>query len=146
MITLYRVFLVAMTVMTGLMLPEAIKLPRDAQYTIGPGFMPIIMIGLIMFCCIALLILDFVKKNDAKVKKEAYVRLLAYILGTALLVFCMEKVGIALSVFVYLFCMSKFVEKHDWVSSLKTALITTIVIYLIFHTWLKVPMTICNFF
>lgn len=146
MITLYRVFLVAMTAMTGLMLPEAIKLPRDAQYTIGPGFMPIIMIGLIMFCCIALLILDFVKKNDAKVKKEAYVRLLAYILGTALLVFCMEKVGIALSVFVYLFCMSKFVEKHDWVSSLKTALITTIVIYLIFHTWLKVPMTICNFF
>ena len=146
MITLYRVFLVAMTAMTGLMLPEAIKLPRDAQYTIGPGFMPIIMIGLIMFCCIALLILDFVKKNDAKVKKEAYVRLLAYILGTALLVFCMEKVGIALSVFVYLFCMSKFVEKHDWVSSLKTALITTIVIYLIFHAWLKVPMTICNFF
>lgn len=146
MITLYRVFLVAMTVMTGLMLPEAIKLPRDAQYTIGPGFMPIIMIGLIMFCCVALLILDFAKKNDAKVKKDAYVRLLAYILGTALLVFCMEKVGIALSVFVYLFCMSKFVEKHDWVSSLKTALITTIVIYLIFHTWLKVPMTICNFF
>lgn len=146
MITLYRVFLVAMTVMTGLMLPEAIKLPRDAQYTIGPGFMPIIMIGLIMFCCIALFILDLIKKNDAKVKKDAYVRLLAYILGTALLVFCMEKVGIALSVFVYLFCMSKFVEKHDLVSSLKTALITTIVIYLIFHTWLKVPMTICNFF
>ena len=45
MITMYRVFLVIMAVIAGLMMPEALALPKDAQYTIGPGFLPSIMLG-----------------------------------------------------------------------------------------------------
>ena len=146
MITLYRAFLVLMIVMSALMMPEAIALPRDAEYTIGPGFLPLIMLGAIIVCCALLLIFDLKRKSDAKVKKDAYLRLILYILATILLVLGMQYVGIALSVLVYLFCISFFVEKHDLVSSIKVSVITTVVIYLIFHTWLNVPMTICNFF
>ena len=45
MITLYRAFLLLVTILTALMIPEASRLPTDSQYTIGPGFMPIVMIG-----------------------------------------------------------------------------------------------------
>ena len=104
------------------------------------------MLGAIIVCCALLLIFDQKSKSDAKVKKDAYLRLILYILATILLVLGMQYVGIALSVLVYLFCISFFVEKHDLVSSIKVSVITTVVIYLIFHTWLNVPMTICNFF
>ena len=146
MITLYRAFLGIMIVISALMMPEAIKLPRDAEYTIGPGFLPLIMLGAIIACCALLLIFDFKSKSTARIKKEAYLRLISYILATALLVLGMQHIGIALSVLVYLFCISFFVEKHDLVSSIKVSVITTVLIYLIFHTWLNVPMSICNFF
>lgn len=146
MITLYRAFLVIMIVISALMMPEAFALPRDAEYTIGPGFLPIIMLALIIFCCLVLLILDLKKKSDAHVRKDSYVRLCLYILSSVLLVLGMEHVGIALSLLVYLFCVSFFVEKHGLIPSAKVSIITTVVIYLIFHTWLDVPMTICNFF
>ena len=103
MITLYRAFLVLMIVMSALMMPEAIALPRDAEYTIGPGFLPLIMLGVIIVCCALLLIFDLKSKSDAKVKKDAYLRLILYILATILLVLGMQYVGIALSVLVYLF-------------------------------------------
>lgn len=146
MITLYRVFLVIMIVMSALMMPEAFDLPRDAEYTIGPGFLPIIMLSCIILCCLVLLILDIKNKSNAKVRKDSYLRLTLYILASVLLVLGMQYVGIALSLLVYLFCISYFVEKHGLVPSLKVSVITTLVIYLIFHTWLSVPMTICNFF
>ena len=72
-------------------------------------------------------------------------RLLLYLLATALLVLGMQYVGIAVSLFVYLLLVPWLVEKHTFLSSLKLAGVTTLVIYLIFHVWLKVPMTILNF-
>lgn len=145
MITLYRVFLVFLIALSAYMLPEAMSLPQDSQYTIGPGFLPIIMLSVIVVCCIALLIFDFIKKNSAGVKKDAYIRLILYIVSTALLAICMEKIGIAISVLVYLFCIAYFVEKHPLLSCIKVSVTTTVLVYLIFHTWLGVPMTICNF-
>ena len=145
MITLYRVFLIVLAVLVALMIPEATRLPTDSQYTIGPGFMPIVMIVIIIACCVALLILDFVHKSEAHVKKDAYKRLLLYALATALLVLGMEHVGIAVSLFVYLLLVPWLIEKHTFLSSLKLAAVTTVIIYLIFHVWLKVPMTILNF-
>jgi hypothetical protein len=145
MITLYRAFLLLVMILTALMIPEASRLPTDSQYTIGPGFMPIVMIGITIVCCVALLIMDFIHKSDAHVKRDAYKRLLLYLLATALLVLGMRYVGIAVSLFVYLLLVPWLVEKHTFLSSLKLAGVTTLVIYLIFHVWLKVPMTILNF-
>lgn len=146
MITLYRIFLVLMAAVAGLMMPEAMGLPKDSQYTIGPGFLPLIMLGATIVCCIVLLILDLRDKTDATVKKESIPKMVLYILATVLLIFCMEHVGIILSVVVYIFSITFFVEKHPLLTSAKVALITGILIYLIFHTWLQVPMSICNFF
>jgi len=38
------------------------------------------------------------------------------------------------------------VEKHSPITAIKVSLITSALIYAIFHIWLKVPMSICNFF
>ena len=145
MITLYRVFLLLLAILAGLMIPEASRLPTDSQYTIGPGFMPIVMIGVIMVCSVALLILDFIHKSEAHVRKDAYKRLLLYALATALFVLGMEYVGIVVSLFAYLLLVPWLVEKHTFLSSLKFAGITVAIVYLIFHVWLKVPMTILNY-
>lgn len=142
MITIYRVFLVLLGVIAGLMMPEALKLPRDAQYTIGPGFLPTIMLGVIIACCVALLIIDFIKKSDYKIEKSAGLRLILYAISTVLLVLGMEYVGIVVSVAVYIFCVTFFIEKHSAFSAVKVAIITAAFIYLIFHVWLKVPMSV----
>ena len=52
MLTMYRAFLVIMAVIAGLMMPEALALPKDAQYTIGPGFLPSIMLGATIVACL----------------------------------------------------------------------------------------------
>ena len=146
MITLYRVFLVLMAAIAAFMMPEAMGLPRDSQYTIGPGFLPLIMLGLTIVCCVILLLLDLREKSSATVKKESIPKMVLYILATGLLIFCMEHVGIVLSVAVYIFCITFFVEKHPPLTAAKVAIITSALIYGIFHVWLKVPMSICNFF
>ena len=145
MITMYRVFLVFMGALSVFMLPEAMSLPKDSQYTIGPGFLPSIMLGAILVCCVILFIADLRNKNTSSIDKNAYGRLLLYLLATVLLIICMEHVGIILSVIVYIFCVIFFIERNGVASALKVSLITGIGIYLIFHTWLQVPMTICNF-
>ena len=146
MITLYRAFLVLLTLVASLMMPEALGLPKDSQYTIGPGFLPLIMLGATIVCCVILLLLDLKDKTDATVKKESIPKMLLYIMATGLLIFCMEHVGIILSVAVYIFSIIFFVEKHPPLTALNVSLITSVLIYAIFHIWLKVPMTICNFF
>ena len=146
MITLYRAFLVLLALVASLMMPEALALPKDSQYTIGPGFLPLIMLGATIVCCVILLLLDLKDKTDATVKKESIPKMLLYIMATGLLIFCMEHVGIILSVAVYIFSIIFFVEKHPPLTALKVSLITSVLIYAIFHIWLKVPMTICNFF
>ena len=122
---MYRAFLVIMAVIAGLMMPEALALPKDAQYTIGPGFLPSIMLGATIVACLILLALDIRSKTDAKIEGNA---------------------GIILSVIVYIFCVIFFIEKNSALSAAKVALVTGTGIYLIFHTWLQVPMSICNFF
>lgn len=146
MITLYRVFLVFMAVVAGCMMPEAMGLPRDSQYTIGPGFLPMIMLGLTIACCVVLLLFDLREKSNATVKKESIPKMLLYILATGLLIFCMEHVGIIVSVAVYIFCIVFFVEKHPIFTAIKVSIVTSALIYGIFHVWLQVPMSICNFF
>ena len=85
MITLYRVFLVLMAAIAAFMMPEAMGLPRDSQYTIGPGFLPLIMLGLTIVCCVILLLLDLREKSSATVKKESIPKMVLYILATGLL-------------------------------------------------------------
>lgn len=142
MITIYRVFLVLLGTIAGLMMPEARRLPADSQYTIGPGFLPTIMLSLIIVCCVALLILDFIKKFDCKIEKSSGIRLILYAIATILLVFGMEYAGIIFSVAVYIFLVTFFIEKNKCFTSIKVAVITSAFIYLIFHVWLKVPMTV----
>ena len=146
MITLYRAFLVLMAVGSALMMPEAMSLPKDSQYTIGPGFLPLIMLGTTIASCVVLLLFDLRDKSKASVKKDSIPKLLMYVIGTALLIFCMEKVGIVVSVAAFIFCITAFVEKHPIFTAAKVAIITSGLIYAIFHVWLKVPMSICNFF
>ena len=146
MITLYRAFLVLLGLVAGLMMPEALGLPKDSQYTIGPGFLPLIMLGATIVCCVILLLLDLKDKTNATVKKDSIPKMLLYIMATGLLIFCMEHVGIVVSVALYIFSIIFFVEKHPVLTALKVSAITSALIYGIFHVWLKVPMTICNFF
>lgn len=136
---MYRAFLVIMAVIAGLMMPEALALPKDAQYTIGPGFLPSIMLGATIVACLILLALDIRSKTDAKIEGNAVPRLVLYVISTALLIFAMEHVGIILSVIVYIFCVIFFIEKNSALSAAKVALVTGTGIYLIFHTWLRFP-------
>ena len=145
MITMYRVFLVLMTGIAAFMIPEALALPSDSKYTIGPGFLPTIMLGLVIVTCL-LLVMDLRNKVDYVIEKDAGIRLVLYILATVLLILGMEHIGIIVSVIVYIFCVLFFVEKIKLFPSAKVSVLTGVIIYLLFHTWLQVPMTICNFF
>ena len=146
MITLYRVFLVLMAGISAFMMPEAMGLPKDSQYTIGPGFLPMIMLGASIVCCVVLLLFDLRDKSKATVKKESIPKMLMYVIATAALIFCMEHVGIVVSVAVYIFAITAFVEKHPIINAAKVSIVTSALIYGIFHVWLQVPMSICNFF
>lgn len=145
-LTFYRITLAVFILLAGLMLPEATHMPLSSQYTIGPGFLPTIMLVAIMGFALILLIKDFISKPlDSDIAQGGPKRLLIYFLATVLFVLGMQFIGIVFSIVAFLFLLIYFQEKYSLWTAAKASLVTGIIIYLVFHTWLGIPITILNF-
>jgi putative tricarboxylic transport membrane protein len=62
-----------------------------------------------------------------------FIILLAYTLG-------LEKAGFAVSTFLLMLLLLKTIEPQSWMKSLLFSFTVVFISYIIFHTWLKVPL------
>lgn len=139
-----RLFLLVMALISGVMLFSAIGWPLKTQYTIGPGFLPVVMLCGVIACCVILFFFDK-STPDVSLNKRQLIRLGLYFAGLVAMIFLMEHFGIIASVALFTFYIIFWVEKNSLFDSLKVSLTTTVVVWAIFDLWLNIPITIFNF-
>ena len=126
-----RLFLLAMALISGFLLSQSLSWPLQSQYTIGPGFLPTVMLDK--------------STADIHLSKRALTRLGLYLVGLVAFVLLMEHLGIISSVAVFTFYIIFAVERHPLLEGLGVALATAAVVWAIFGLWLNIPITIFNF-
>jgi hypothetical protein len=119
----------------------AIRMPLWEGFAPQSGFMPlwygIILVGLTTTAVINL----FRQKEDAKAEDPIGKPLI--VLGVfAAGIAGLEPMGFCPAIFLMLLFMFAFVERLPIISSVLVAAGTTAVLFLIFHTWLKVGVPI----
>ena len=139
-----RLFLLVVALISGFLLSQALGWPLQSQYTIGPGFLPIVMLTIIIVCCVLLFIFDK-STADIHLSKRALIRICLYLVGLIVFVILMERMGIISSVALFTFYIVCVVEKNSWFYGLEIGLITAFVVWAIFGLWLNIPITIFNF-
>lgn len=139
-----RLFLLVMALLSGVMLSTAIGWPLKTQYTIGPGFLPVVMLCAVITCCVILFFFDK-STPDVSLNKRQLIRLGLYFAGLVAMIFLMEHFGIIASVALFTFYIVFWVEKNSLFDGLKVALTTTLVVWAIFDLWLDIPITIFKF-
>lgn len=139
-----RIFLLVTAAISGTLLSIALGWPLQSQYTIGPGFLPIVMLSIILICCVVLFFTDR-STPDIVLSKRALLRMVSYFAGLIVMIVLMEYLGIISSVALFTFYIVFWVEKNPLIEGLKVALITAVVVWAIFGLWLKIPITIFNF-
>lgn len=139
-----RLFLLAVALISGFLLFQAMGWPLQSQYTIGPGFLPAVMLVVIIVCCVLLFIFDK-STADIHLSKRALVRLGLYLVGLVAFILLMQHLGIISSVAIFTFYIVFAVERHSWLEGVEVALATAFVVWAIFGLWLNIPITIFNF-
>jgi len=119
----------------------------------GPGFIPTIL-GLVMIVLSALYLVPQILRGTARGnaggagsgKQEGSGgsiiprKSLAILVGLALFVLAFKPLGFLLTSISLLFAMFRITGYRNWAWSLGVAVISTAISYLLFVTWLKVPL------
>ena len=134
-------FVVGICVYVGITAMGYPEKPLSVGY--GPGFYPLILVGLILALCLVLLLQTIfskkVEEEQVKSMDWATLRKPALFLGIMILFTVLLKVvGLWLDIFIFLFCAMTVMELPPK-KAILPATITSTVVYLIFAVLLKVP-------
>ena len=120
-----------------------LDLKANPLVPIGPGFYPRIVLGLAAALAAALVVFDLLKKEKAATASGANY-------GMVLLVFAvfgvyavlMPGLGYRIATFIFVLALQPLIEPpkgaKGWLKVLATALITTVVTYILFERYLQV--------
>jgi putative tricarboxylic transport membrane protein len=113
----------------------------------GPAFLPLLC-GIIMAALSLVVFVQAMLRDSKEAKAEAegsfftprWTRLITTLIILFAYAFLLEPLGYILMTFVFMLFVLKVVEPTKWTTSLIVAVLTTLVSYLLFESWLKVPM------
>jgi putative tricarboxylic transport membrane protein len=120
-----------------------LDLKANPLVPIGPGFYPRIVLGMTAVLAAMLLVFDLLKKKDARPSSganHAMVLLVFAVFG--LYAVLMPGLGYRLATFLFVAALQPLIEPpkgaKGWLAVLATALITTVVTYILFERYLQV--------
>ena len=117
----------------------------------GAGFFPLI-VGLIISLLSLILLLQYILSKRTRDKSEsapkvmpeqekpALIKVWSYLLLMVLYGLLMESVGFFIVTFLFLFVILKYTERQGWRRTLLIGSIATVMSYLLFETYLGVPL------
>jgi putative tricarboxylic transport membrane protein len=117
----------------------------------GAGFFPLI-IGLIICILSLILLLQYILSKRARGKtkaaprgmpeqeKPALIKVSSYLLLMVLYGLLMKSLGFFITTFLFLFVILKYTERQGWRRTLLIGSIATVASYLLFETYLGVPL------
>ncbi|MGE4283902.1 MAG: tripartite tricarboxylate transporter TctB family protein [Clostridia bacterium] len=154
-----RVFIIALAIFSFAIIAEAVEMPLDSEYTIGPGFVPFWIAIFMILTAIMLMVQTFERKKgqgDSKsgvaskitsmvtiqafIKSGAFKRVITMLIIAVVAVWSMSYVGMLIPSFLFLIIAFRFIEEYKWFTSIRVSLATMVVLYLIFKVWLGVQI------
>jgi hypothetical protein len=113
----------------------------------GPAFLPLLC-GIVMAVLAVIIFIQDVLRNRAGLNKKKegtfftarWAKLVAALAVLLAFAFFFERVGFILMTFAFMLFVLKVVEPTKWRTALLTSILTSGVSYLLFESWLKVPM------
>ncbi|HEX6529678.1 MAG TPA: tripartite tricarboxylate transporter TctB family protein [Burkholderiales bacterium] len=119
----------------ALWIVAALRMPLWSGFVPDSGFMPLWYGAVLVALSAAIVFLNHERKTEEPVGKPLVV--IAVIAATIL---GFDLVGFAPSIFLLLLVLFAAVERLPMLRSLAVAAGTTAVLYLVFKTWLRVPL------
>jgi hypothetical protein len=126
----------AFAALGGLWVVRAATLPLWDGFAPASGFMPL-GYGALLIALSGVIVLNLLKKQT---QEEAVGKPLVVLAAVAAAIVGLQLVGFALSVFLLLLALFVAVERLPLARSILVAAGTTAVLYLVFKTWLGVPL------
>ena len=118
----------------------ALRMPLWSGFVPDSGFMPLWYGAVLLALAAAIVFLNRERKPEEPVGKP-----LVVIAVTAATILGFDLVGFAPSIFLLLLVLFAAVERLPLARSLAVAAGTTAVLYLVFKTWLRVPLPVGPF-
>jgi hypothetical protein len=120
-----------------------LELKGNPLVPIGPGFYPRIVLGLSAGLAALLVIFDVARKEEAQTRSGAnYGMVLLVFAVFGIYVALMPLLGFRIATFLFIAVLQPLIEPpksaKGWIAVLATALITTIVTYVLFERYLQV--------
>lgn len=122
----------------GLWVAKAAGMPLWSGFAPDSGFLPLVYGALV--CALALAVVARLLAAGGAPARESVRKPLVVIGALAAAVAALPLAGFALSVFALLFFLYAGVERLPWRASLAASGLTTAALYLVFRTWLGVPL------
>lgn len=140
-----KVFILGILLFSIVAILEGNRLPRMSQYTIGPGFLPLV-VGILMFIIAAIIfaqnILQHKGNTEGKafIKKEGVFRLSFFVVVLLISLLLNRVLGLVIPITLFMVVIFRYIEKYSWFTSIRVAILCNILLYLVFQTWLGVPL------
>lgn len=109
----------------------------------GPNFWPQVLASLLVAASLILLWQTWSVKPlhwITSIDRSGFIQVATAIAVSIAYVFSMEQLGFLLSSFIFMFIMVKLLGHGGWIKPMAVAAGVTLVIYGIFHLFLKIPM------
>ena len=142
-----RIFIIFNLIFSFVILYESRLLPANAEFGVGPGFLPKVVSILSIILCFILIAKSFFKKSsfsdDSKfATKEGFFRLISTFFLLVVSVIAMHYIGMIIPLVLFLVIVFCFIEKYKVFASIRVAVLSVLIFYLIFKVWLGVPIQI----
>ena len=118
---------------------EARHLEYMGEFAPGAGFLPF-WLGLILVALVIGHLVTTRKEVAERTESSSGRKVLAVSAGLAACVALISWLGFAAAIAAYLLYLARWVERRSWALSVGLAIITTLILYLVFRLWLGVPL------
>ena len=125
----------------GLWIAAAARMPLWQGFIPQSGFIPL-WYGISLFALAAAIIARLLLEKDPQTKEEPIGKPLVVLAALAASIVGLDLIGFAPAVFLLLLVLFAAVERLPMLRSLAVAATVTAVLFLIFRTWLKVPLPV----
>ena len=125
----------------GLWIAAAARMPLWQGFIPQSGFIPL-WYGITLFVLAAAIIARLLLEKDPQTKEEPIGKPLVVLAALAASIVGLDLIGFAPAVFLLLLVLFAAVERLPMLRSLAVATAVTAVLFLIFRTWLRVPLPV----
>ena len=145
MLTTDRVAGVTLVALGLFVLLESRKLPLGSLRNPGPAYAPVVLASLVVLFGVLVFAYGARAAPESGVGWTEWRHAVAIFVACAFAALAMERLGFRITVALLLFALLRFVERRSWVFSIAFAVSLASMLYVLFQTYLRVPLPVGPF-